>query len=230
LKIVLVHGSYHGAWCWSMMEPELARLGHEVTAVELPIGDTAAGASAYAATIIEQVDWAEPPMLVGHSTAGLILPTVAERRPVRQMVFVGAFLPRPGMSANDQRRDEPIDPPVVPTTSEWTDLGDDVWMVGPNTAHELFFHDASPEVSAWAIAQLRPQSYRVMNEITPLTAWPDVRSDYIVCRDDRAMNPAWGRSAATDRLGVTAIEMEGSHSPFLTRPAELAALLDRLAR
>jgi hypothetical protein len=61
-----------------------------------------------------------------------------------------------------------------------------------------------------------------MNELTPLAAWPSVESDYIVCRDDHALNPAWGRTAARERLGIEAAEIDGSHSPFLTRPAELA--------
>lgn len=83
-------------------------------------------------------------------------------------------------------------------------------------------------MAEWATQRLRPQAYGVMDEITPLTAWPDVESRYIVCRDDRASNPEWGRSAARERLGVEAIEIDGGHSPFLGRPAELARLLDSL--
>ena len=64
-----------------------------------------------------------------------------------------------------------------------------------------------------------------MSEPSPLLAWPDVERDYIVCRDDRAIDPDWGRGAARDRLGVRAIELDGGHSPFLTRPVELAAVL-----
>ena len=67
-----------------------------------------------------------------------------------------------------------------------------------------------------------------MTEPTPLTAWPDVESRSIVCRDDRAINPAWVRAAARDRLGVEAVEISGGHSPFLTRPVELALALDQL--
>ncbi|HEY8439516.1 MAG TPA: hypothetical protein VIK65_12980, partial [Candidatus Limnocylindrales bacterium] len=52
----------------------------------------------------------------------------------------------------------------------------------------------------------------------------------IVSRDDRALNPAWGRSAARDRLGVEPVEIDGSRSPFLSRPAELAGLLDTIGR
>ena len=62
-----------------------------------------------------------------------------------------------------------------------------------------------------------------------MTAWPDVERSSIVCRADRAINPDWVRSAARERLGVEPVEIDGAHSPFLTRPAELAQILDRLA-
>ena len=69
-----------------------------------------------------------------------------------------------------------------------------------------------------------------MNETTPLTSWPDVESRSIVCRDDRALNPEWVRKVARDRLGVEAIELGGGHSPFMTRPNELAQVIDTLSR
>jgi pimeloyl-ACP methyl ester carboxylesterase len=228
LDIVLVHGSYHGAWCWDLLVPELERLGHRTVTVDLPTADPAAGAAEYAKVVVEAIESGTEPVLVGHSMGGLVIPLVAALRPVRRLVFLAAMLPSPGMSTNDQRKAEPIDGLVPPTTAEWSDLGDDVWMVGPKTATELFFHDAPPDIAAWAAARLRPQSYRVMNEPTPPAAWPKVASDYIVCRDDHALNPAWGRTAARERLGVEAAEIDGSHSPFLTRPAELATLIDAL--
>jgi hypothetical protein len=226
--LVLVHGSYHGAWCWERLAPELERLGHTVTAVDLPIRDPAAGASAYADAIEAQVDWAEPPAIIGHSTAGLTIPIVATRRPVRQLVFLTAMLPKPGLSANEQRAAEPIDGAGPSGSAEWTDLGDDVWLVGPKTATEMFFPDAAPLDAAWAASKLRPQSYRPMNELTPLTEWPDVALAYIVCRDDRAVNPDWARLAVRERLGIEPVEIDGGHSPFITRPMELAALIDSI--
>ena len=84
-------------------------------------------------------------------------------------VALAAFLPSPGLSANDQRRTERIDGRVPPKTDEWTDLGDNVWRIGPNTATELFFDDATPSQAKWAIQRLRPQAYGVMGEVTPLT-------------------------------------------------------------
>ena len=132
------------------------------------------------------------------------------------------------MSANDQRRAEQLNPPFSPTASDWTDLGQDTWAVGPTTATELFFHDVPEDVTRWALGRLRPQCYRVMNEITPLERWPDVPSTYIVCRDDDGINPEWGRAAARERLGVEPIEIDGGHSPMLSRPGELARILDAL--
>ena len=140
------------------------------------------------------------------------------------------MLPEPGLSANAQRAAEPIDPPTPPAIAEWTDLGGGLWTVGSETARQLFFHDAPPEVARRAVERLRPQAYRVMEEVTRLRAWPTAPADYIVCRDDRALNPAWGRVAARERLGGNAVEIDGGHSPFLTRPAELSIILDALAR
>jgi pimeloyl-ACP methyl ester carboxylesterase len=230
MDIALVHGSYHGAWCWDFLRPELERLGHHVITVDLPISDPGLGAADYAATVERALRGTDRPILLGHSMAGLVVPLVASHRPVHTLILLAAFLPRPGLSMDDQRAAEPVDGRVAPTTAEWTDLGDDVWMIGPNTATELFFHDMTPAAARWATSRLRPQAYRVMHEPSPLAVWPDVDVISIVCREDRAINPDWVRSAARDRLGVEAIEIAGGHSPFLTRPADLARLLDGVAR
>ena len=209
--------------------PELERRGHRAIAVELPISNPRAGAAEYAAVVEAEIDPGVAPVLVGHSMGGLVIPLVAARGPVRPLIFLAAMLPKPGSSLADQREAEPIDGLIAPTTAEFTSLGNDVWQIGPKTATELFFHDAAPDLANRATDRLRPQSYRFMTETTPLQAWPSVESDYIVCRADRALNPAWGRSAAHERLGVDALEIEGGHSPFLTRPAELASLIGSLA-
>ena len=99
------------------------------------------------------LDGLDEPVLVGHSMGGLVIPLVAARRPVRRLIFLAAMLPSPGRSANEQRGAEPIDGRIPPTTAEWTDLGDDVWAVGPTTATELFYHDAQPAVARWATAR-----------------------------------------------------------------------------
>lgn len=229
MDFALVHGSYHGAWCWDFVRPELERLGHRVTTIDLPISDPTLGAEAYAQAVDDALDPASAPVVVGHSMAGLVIPLVAARRPVERLVFVSAFLPSPGRSANEQRSTERIDNQLPPKVAQWTDLGDNVWMIGPGTATELFYHDAPAAVGRWATQRLRPQSFRVFEETTPLDAWPNVESRSIVCRSDRAINPVWVRAAARERLGVEPIELDGGHAPFLTRAVELARLLDSMA-
>lgn len=227
MDIALVHGNFHGAWCWDLLRPELERLGHRVFTMDLPISDPACGAAEYAKAVEDALPADSEPMLVGHSSGGLVVPLVAAHRPLKRLVFLAAFLPVPGKSAYDQRADESMDA-YAPTTAEWTDLGDNVWQVGPNTATEIFYNDATPELAQWVVERLRPQSYGFMSEKSPLEAWPDVECRSIVCRDDHAISPAWVRTAAHDRLGTTAVEIDGGHSPFLTRPAELAAILNSM--
>jgi pimeloyl-ACP methyl ester carboxylesterase len=228
MDIALVHGNYHGAWCWDLLTPELERLGHRVIAVDLPITDPAAAAGEYASAVEAALPAGSDPVIVGHSMAGLVIPLVAARRPVRRLIFLAALLPKPGMTANEQRAAEPIDGLVPPQAFEFTDQGENVWSVGPNTARELFFNDVPEEVAGWAFKQLRPQCYNIFGQVTPLAAWPDVPASSIVCRGDRSFNPAWLRTAARERLGVEAVEIDGGHSPFLSRPTELAALIDSL--
>ena len=99
MDIALVHGSYHGAWCWDLLRPELERLGHRVITVDLAISDPSLGAADYAKTVSDALAPRTKPILVGHSMAGLVIPLVAARRPVRRPVFLAAFLPAPGVGA-----------------------------------------------------------------------------------------------------------------------------------
>lgn len=229
LEFVLVHGAYHGGWCWDLVVPQLEDRGHSVLVVDLPISNPEAGTAAYAANVLDAMPGLVAPIVVGHSMGGLVVPLIAARRPVARMVFLAAFLPEPGSSLADQRARESLDPDVEFGSAEFNDLGGGVFEVGENTATEIFYHDVPPEITEWAVRQLRPQAYVFMDEVTPLETWPDHESEYIVCADDRAINPEWGRRAATNRLNVTPHELEGGHSPFLTRPTQLANMLHVIA-
>ncbi|SRR5216683_1195587 len=104
----LVHGAYHGSWCWQQLTDLLEVRGHRVLTVDLPCEDPDAGASEYAEATVEAFsDAPEDLVLVGHSLGGLTIPVVAARRLVSRMVFVSAMLPRPGRPHDDVMRDEP---------------------------------------------------------------------------------------------------------------------------
>ena len=228
IDVVLIHGAYHGPWCWDLLSEALRARGHGVVCPELPIDDPSAGTAAYADAVTPSIVHLDEPVLVAHSMAGTVSPLVAAARPIRKLVFLAAFLAKPGTSCQQQRQKEPVDPPYEPSRVEFTPIGEDLWTVGDETATEIFFHDVPPDRTAWALARLRPQCYRWMTETTPLQAWPEVPVAAVVCTDDHAINPDWVRTAAQDRLGIEAREIDGGHSPFLSRPAELAELLDGL--
>jgi hypothetical protein len=139
-------------------------------------------------------------VLVGHSVAGLIIPLVATRRPVRRLVFLHALLPRPGQSAVDQMTAEPgmfNQEMFTATAPFWEDEA---------VAVRFLLHDCPPEVVRDCFRRLRPEPGVLGWEVTPLASWPEVPSSYIVCADDRTATPAWARRAARERLGVEPVE------------------------
>jgi pimeloyl-ACP methyl ester carboxylesterase len=222
----LVHGAWHGAWCWDRLIPELARHGHACIAVELPCEDLDAGCAAYAEHVLEQtVAAGDDLVLVGHSLGGLTIPLVAAARPARKLVFLSALLPRPGISLVDQLAEEPgIFAPGFGAGVERDDLGSSYWA-DEDAAVEVLYPDCPRQLAAWAVARLRHQARPPNTEPCPLERWPAVESVSLFTRDDAAVNPDWSRTAAIQRLGVKAVELPGGHSPFLSRPAELAEAL-----
>src|SRR6267378_2655302 len=84
MHFVLVHGAYHGAWCWDELRTELSSGGHASTAVDLPCDDPDAGAERYVDEILNAIPkQADAVVMVGHSLAGLIIPIAAPRGPRR---------------------------------------------------------------------------------------------------------------------------------------------------
>jgi hypothetical protein len=86
------------------------------------------------------------------------------------------------------------------------------------------YHDCDPDDAQAAYARLRRQCF-VTAELPPLADRPNAECVAIFATDDRMLPLEWGRRAATQILGVTAIEIPGGHSPFLAAPALLADLL-----
>ena len=96
-------------------------------------------------------------------------------------------------------------------------------------ARNAFFHDCSSDIQAWAVSQLRRQASLPFFEPTPLERFPEVVSSVIIGRDDRVLPAEWLRKVARDRLGLTPIQLDGGHSPFLAQPERLAQELHKLA-
>lgn len=226
----LVHGAWHGAWCWDQLVPELEGRGFRCAAVDLPTRDPSCGGRESASMMHHALGEAGDVVLVGHSMGGLVIPIVAGLRPVRLLVYLTAFMAQPGRSMAEQLADGATMAPAWPALAARQIVHGDGSVAWPeDAAIEAFFHDCTPEDARWAARQLRPQTWTVLREPAPPEGWPPVESVAIACRDDRVVDPAWVRRVSMERLGKPAIELAGGHSPFLARPGELAGLLAALA-
>jgi hypothetical protein len=149
---------------------------------------------------------------------------IAAARPVRRLIFVAGMLPRPGKSQEEVVSAEPDMVLPGPEGGAYRGPGGETrWR--PEAAAHWFFAD----VAAWAASRLRGQCWKITREVTPLSAWPAVPCSYVLGTRDLVINPAWSRPSAPAVLGVTAMEMDAGHSPFLAMPTDLARILDTLA-
>lgn len=226
----LLHGAYHGAWCWDRLIPELEARGHAAVAMDLPAEDPRAGAREYAAAALDAIGDADDVVVVGHSLGGLTAPLVASLRPCSGLVLLCAMHPVPGRSFDEVQELEPDLPGSHIAFGEKVTGADGVtrWEE-PEDAIPVFFHDCAPADALWAASNLRGQTWHISQEVTPLQRWPGVFTTVIACMDDRAVDPAWIVRTARERLGVAAVQLPGGHSPMISQPAKLAELLTRPA-
>jgi len=216
VKFVLVHGAWHGGWCWEPLVHELEQLGHDVLAPNLPCDDTDAGLGRYVEVIGRHPD----AVVVAHSLAGLVLPLIE----AALHVYLCALVPTPGQPFAGSF-DEALDPAFGGT--ERDELGRSYWPSVGVLAERLYRgHDR--RWAEWAFAQLRRQAQTPSREPCPLEELPHTRCAYILATEDPSVRPAWSRLVARELLGVEPQEIEGGHFPMLDRPAELARMLETL--
>lgn len=221
---VLVHGAFHGAWCWRKVQRSLEDLGHPSIAVELPCADDGAGVTAYAEAVVAAIPSdATDVVAVGHSLGGITIPVVAHDPRVRHLVFLAALVPEIGRSFFESMSAEQRAYAKGMMDDIELDAGG-LQRLAPERAVHWFYSDCEPVEAEWAAGQLRGQAVTPLMEVSPLTRWADVTRTYILCRDDRVVSPSAARVMA-EQLGVAARELPGSHSPFLSRPEALAQLL-----
>lgn len=231
---LLVHGSCHGAWCWRDVIPALEALGHSARAIDLPShGQDPTPAAevtleSYARAVIEAIDGKA--VLVGHSMGGYPITQAAEYAPERvaRLIYLCAYVPRPGESLADMRRSASRQPlaPAIRVAPDRVTMSFD-----PQMAEAVFYHDCPEGTVEYALAHLCPQPMKPQS--TPLDATgrsAGIPRSYIRCDDDRAIPPEFQESLTRDWPAEDVHALPVSHSPFFAMPERLAALLDEIVR
>jgi pimeloyl-ACP methyl ester carboxylesterase len=216
--IVLIHGAWHGPWCWDKLRRALHMSGWETTAPRLlsvPMRATrpTAGLHDDVAALLDHVDHIEGRVaLVAHSYAGMPATEVATLRPetISQLIYLAAYVPRAGDSLFG------VHGMAIPE-----DVTGSVPV--PDDPITMFYADVDRVTASAAAARLKPQSIRSWTERVDHV---DVRSPstYLLCENDQALPTPMqeGFAAMTDQVE----RLDSGHSPFLSQPQELAARLE----
>ena len=239
--ILLVHGAWHGAWCWAALQAELDRRGVASWAVDLPghgvsiepLGDLLADAEHVVGTlaVIDEHAGDEGVVLVGHSYGGGVITQAAalaldKGLPIAHLVYLTAFAPNDGESVTGAYTALPREDTPLNGLMQRHDDGT-FSARSAEAAADVFYGRCTPEQAAAAWARLSRQSAASLMQPVAGDPRAKVPSTYVVCTEDRAIHPNHQRLMA-ERCGAT-VELATDHSPFLSMPSETADLLTTIA-
>jgi pimeloyl-ACP methyl ester carboxylesterase len=213
-NFAFIHGAGDVGWYWHLVESELQALGHETVAPDLPTEDDSAGLAEYASAVVDAIGGWHDVVVVAQSFGGYVAPIVADRIDARLIVLVAGMIPSPGESAE-----------AMFTNTRW-----EPERLADSSTEAVFYHDVSSDLVEEALSHGRRQSDTPGREPWPLEAWPDIETRFVLCRNDRFFPARWLRPLVHDRLGAETDEIDSGHCPALSRPGELAALLDHYSQ
>ena len=236
---VLIHGSWHGGWCFDPVADILRARGHAVLAPTLPgMGGTA---EELAAVTLE--GWADfalehcrplraetggPVVLAGHSRGGLVVSTAAERDPqaMDALVYICAMMLPTGLSRAEFKKLEGPNPAFDAIISPVH--GGVGTVVDPAEAGAVFAQVSPPDRVAAVLPRLIAEPHGPRSEKLVLTPerWGSLPRTYVECTQDRTIPIDSQRKMQQFSPGARVVTLDADHSPYLSRPVELADALE----
>jgi pimeloyl-ACP methyl ester carboxylesterase len=220
---VLVHGAWHGGWCWRDVASELSAAGHDVltpTSSGLAERRGLAGDATLALHVEELADLLyfadlREVVLVGHSYAGLVIAGAAARAHARiaRLVFLDAFIAEDGQSMFDLLRPE--------RRKVYEESTVDGLIAAPEP--ELF---GVPDRDGWLADRLTGQPLRTWTDPLSAPSSPPLPRQYLRCTQG-PLTPSFSGFATRlrDTAGWDVVDFDAPHDAMITHPMDLAARL-----
>lgn len=230
----LIHGAWHGGWCWEEVAPLLEAHGHSVFTPDLP--GMGADRTPFADDVVAQ--WtdaltaliearSEPVVLVGHSRAGILVSSLSERLPER--IRLGIYLAAVMVLNQHSMFDMGVRSSSIEAAMR-LDEATGLLTLDPIAALPVFYGDIAADIAGRAAARLCAEPFRVFTTPLHLTSerYGRVPRAYIETTDDQAIPLAEQRSMQSRVPCESVVSLPGGHSPFYGMPARLAEVLSDL--
>jgi pimeloyl-ACP methyl ester carboxylesterase len=223
--VVLVHGAFADGSSWSRVIQHLQVAGHPVVAVQLGLAGLDEDIALTRSVLAAQ---GGPTVLVGHSYGGMVITGAGAGSPhLISLVYVAAFAPDAGEAVPDAVADFP----AAPGNAHYIpDYRTGFLRVDPAAYPQVFMQDVHPAEARALAATQKPVAAAAFGAKSGVPAWRTLPSWYLVSEDDRMIHPDAERAMAK-RIGATTVALRGaSHSPMLSRPADVADAIQAAAR
>ena len=221
-NVVLVHGGFVDGSGWEGVYRILRKDGFTVTIVQNPTlslaGDVAVTKRALAA-----LDG--PAILVGHSYGGVVITEAGNDPNVAGLVYVAAFAPDKGESVSSLIKNPPPGAPVPPILPPQ----DGFLFLDRGKFAASFAADVNEDAAAFMADAQVPWGVEALDGAITEPAWKSKPSWYLVTTSDK-MIPPDAQRAMSKRAGSTVVEVQGSHAVYVSRPREVADLIEQAAR
>jgi pimeloyl-ACP methyl ester carboxylesterase len=233
---VLIHGAWHGGWCWKFISNILTKMGHNVLTPDLPgHGSNKAdfksvSLQVYVDYVIDLINSCDTPVvLVGHSMAGVVITQVAQHRAdkIDCLVYVSAFIPQNNSSLTQEAQQS--------SSAEFGSMlgiNVDEMTISINSqekAVHAFYNTCDEESIQFALDHIQKQPLSPFSDKVTISQdlLAPIKKIYIQCLQDNAI-PLADQKRMYERTNCKVETLDCDHSPFLSAPDELADILCNL--
>jgi pimeloyl-ACP methyl ester carboxylesterase len=222
-NIVLVHGAWADGSGWKGVYDILVRDGYSVSIVQEPETSFKEDVATTRRTLALQDG---PCILVAHSYGGAVITEAGTDPSVAGLVYIAAHMPDAGENEADDGRRFPSD---LSKSGAIKKTGDGFTYLDPAQFHEYFAADLPAEQAAFMSRSQVPNFADNFKAVITTAAWRTKPSWVLVATKDRTINPELERWYATRAKSHTVEAQGASHAVYVSRPKEVAALIEEAA-